>query len=421
MSKLSLFRKCWFQFIVVLAFFLCSFSFFAAAEEVTKCDTTFASPHDSGRRATGVPLEKIDWRVARKVIPVCKEVLARRPDSTRDRFQFARSMLTGVQYPGYWEALDEMQKLADEGFLAAQLDFAYMKLNGFRSPTGGGLRPSPSVAKKYYSLAAEKENPIALYNMGKLSEEDDEKQALEYYSRAAKAGDVESQYEMGYRNLYGRGTPQNKEYAIGWLQIASSNGHLKARSVLAQVQQQNTGYSDRELRITKVTHEAAKAGSAKAQYNLGVMYEYGKGVPQNDDEAYQWYWKAAGNGVGKAYYALGRFYLAGRSVRQDDGSAQAYFRMAADKDPEIRVESIKAANSIREQMLRQAERDRYAASGQRPKVSGAQILATILLIGMIMDDGSYSTGSPTLNDPGFKPYNACNDPLVTEFMDQSFC
>ena len=38
---------------------------------------------------------------------------------------------------------------------------------------------------------------------------------------------------------------------------------------------------------------AADQGDAKAQYNLGVIYENGQGVPQNDTEATKWYLLAA--------------------------------------------------------------------------------------------------------------------------------
>ncbi len=40
----------------------------------------------------------------------------------------------------------------------------------------------------------------------------------------------------------------------------------------------------------------AKQGHAKAQHNLGVMYENGQGVPQDDAEAVKWYHKAAEQG-----------------------------------------------------------------------------------------------------------------------------
>ena len=42
--------------------------------------------------------------------------------------------------------------------------------------------------------------------------------------------------------------------------------------------------------------EAAKQGRADAQYNLGLMYERGQGVDQDDSMAMRWYAKAAAQG-----------------------------------------------------------------------------------------------------------------------------
>ncbi len=40
----------------------------------------------------------------------------------------------------------------------------------------------------------------------------------------------------------------------------------------------------------------AKQGLAEAQYNLGLMYDTGYGVPQDYEEALKWYKKAAEQG-----------------------------------------------------------------------------------------------------------------------------
>ena len=43
--------------------------------------------------------------------------------------------------------------------------------------------------------------------------------------------------------------------------------------------------------------KAAEQGNKQAQYNLGVCYESGRGVPQDYSEAVKWYRKAAEQGV----------------------------------------------------------------------------------------------------------------------------
>ena len=62
---------------------------------------------------------------------------------------------------------------------------------------------------------------------------------------------------------------------------------------------------------------AADQGHAVAQFNLGVHYYNGKGVPQDDVEALAWYRKAAEQWYADALYNLGVMYSTGRGVPQD--------------------------------------------------------------------------------------------------------
>ena len=79
----------------------------------------------------------------------------------------------------------------------------------------------------------------------------------------------------------------------------------------------------------KKTLQAAEQGFAAAQYNLGVMYDNGQGVRQDDAQAVQWYRKAAEQGHAKAQYNLGVAYINGQGVRQDDAQAVQWFGKAA--------------------------------------------------------------------------------------------
>ena len=50
---------------------------------------------------------------------------------------------------------------------------------------------------------------------------------------------------------------------------------------------------------------SATQGHAKAQYNLGFMYENGQGVPQDFGEAQRWYEQAAKQGDVRAQFNVG--------------------------------------------------------------------------------------------------------------------
>ena len=75
----------------------------------------------------------------------------------------------------------------------------------------------------------------------------------------------------------------------------------------------------------------AEQGDALAQYNLGVLYRKGRGVPQDDVQARQWYEKAAVQGQAKAQYNLGTLYFNGEGVPKDYQQALRWFRLAADQ------------------------------------------------------------------------------------------
>jgi TPR repeat protein len=55
----------------------------------------------------------------------------------------------------------------------------------------------------------------------------------------------------------------------------------------------------------------AEQGNAKAQDKLGIMYDKGLGVLENDRTASSWYVKAAEQGDANAQYNLARMYHSG--------------------------------------------------------------------------------------------------------------
>ncbi len=75
----------------------------------------------------------------------------------------------------------------------------------------------------------------------------------------------------------------------------------------------------------------AEQGQAAAQYNLGIIYEYGRGVRQNDVEAAKWYRKASVQGVSVAQYKLGIMYDNGWGVPPSDTEAVRWYSNAAEQ------------------------------------------------------------------------------------------
>jgi len=79
----------------------------------------------------------------------------------------------------------------------------------------------------------------------------------------------------------------------------------------------------------KIFKTLAEQGNTKAQFNLGVMYYQGQGVPKDYKEAARWFRKAAEQGNADAQSDLGVMYAKGRGVPKDYVTAYMWFNLAA--------------------------------------------------------------------------------------------
>ena len=71
----------------------------------------------------------------------------------------------------------------------------------------------------------------------------------------------------------------------------------------------------------RALNEQAEQGEARAQYKLGVMYDWGYGVTKDYGQAARWYRRAAEQGDADAQYNLGLMYYHGEGVPQADTEA----------------------------------------------------------------------------------------------------
>jgi hypothetical protein len=75
----------------------------------------------------------------------------------------------------------------------------------------------------------------------------------------------------------------------------------------------------------------AKIGNEIAQFDVGVMYEHGKGVDQSYADAENWFRKAANEGYPNAQVGLGFMYEHGNGVQQNYAEAVTWYLMAAEQ------------------------------------------------------------------------------------------
>jgi len=88
---------------------------------------------------------------------------------------------------------------------------------------------------------------------------------------------------------------------------------------------------DTKNAMLAVFQAGAGLGDASSMRNIGILYQYGRGVAQDYAKAREWLEKAAHKGDPRAMTNLGALYAAGHGVAQDYAKAREWSEKAADK------------------------------------------------------------------------------------------
>jgi len=94
----------------------------------------------------------------------------------------------------------------------------------------------------------------------------------------------------------------------------------------------------------------AEQGDAKAQYNLGLMYSKGQGVPQDYKEGVKWYRLSAEQGNAEAQYNVGLKYYKGQGVPQDYVLAHMWLNLSGSNGYE---DAVGNRNKVEKKMTKQ--------------------------------------------------------------------
>ena len=122
---------------------------------------------------------------------------------------------------------------------------------------------------------------------------------------------------------------------------------------------------------------ATNQGEVVAQVRLGLMYDFGRGVPENDSEAVKWYRLAADQGDAVAQSYLGIMYATGQGVPEDDVQAYKWINLAVSRFPasekETRDNLVRLRDYLRTRMTAaQIAEAQKLASEWKPQPAGAQ-------------------------------------------------
>jgi TPR repeat protein len=162
---------------------------------------------------------------------------------------------------------------------------------------------------------------------------------------------------------YGKG-----DYATALRQVRplAEQGDARAQSLLGRMYYLGRGVPQDDIAAANWFRLAANQGDAPAQFNLGVMYAEGRGVPQDHAEAAKWYRLAADRGHAQAQYNLALAYAKGEGVSQDYVRAHMWFNLAAAHFP---------ASEVRNHELAVRNRGLVANKMTREQLAEAQNLA----------------------------------------------
>ena len=94
--------------------------------------------------------------------------------------------------------------------------------------------------------------------------------AAELLARATQ-GDVEAQYELGWRHALGMELPEDEGEALKWLRVAAGNGHALARNNLGARYLAGDGVEADPVEAYCWFHLAAEAGDRKAGKNRDTV------------------------------------------------------------------------------------------------------------------------------------------------------
>jgi TPR repeat protein len=116
----------------------------------------------------------------------------------------------------------------------------------------------------------------------------------------------------------------------------------------------------------------AEKGDANAEYNLGLLYAKGQGVPQDYKQAVEWYRKAAVQGVAAAQFNLGVIYANGQGVPVNPEEAAKWFTMASQKGVSAAETSLGDLYSEAKGFQNYAEAQKWYRQAAEKGVASAQ-------------------------------------------------
>ncbi len=175
-----------------------------------------------------------------------------------------------------------------------------------------GFKDLEKAIPLFERAATEFENVDAMYQLGLTYQEGlgvkkDIKEAIKWFTKAAKHGLVGAESALGKIHLNGIGVPIDIKKAISWYKKAAAQDEPEALYVLGKFYYESSK-EEQDLGLEYLTKAAAE-GSDKAQLQLGEMFEKGIYFGIDMDEALSWFNLSAEYGNNQAMMKLYHHHL----------------------------------------------------------------------------------------------------------------
>jgi TPR repeat protein len=146
--------------------------------------------------------------------------------------------------------------------------------------------------------------------------------------KKAEAGEVDSQFQIGFRYAHGTGVPKNLGTAAHWYRKAAERGDMRAQYFLGVLLHEGTGVVKNLAEAYEWYGKSAEQGFSEAQYRVGFRYFISE-LPGDAVKAEEWLLRAAGQGHIHAQVGLGIMYRGGNGVPKDLVKSMDWFIKAA--------------------------------------------------------------------------------------------
>ncbi|HEY1937640.1 MAG TPA: tetratricopeptide repeat protein [Candidatus Angelobacter sp.] len=124
------------------------------------------------------------------------------------------------------------------------------------------------------------------------------------------------------------------------LQKAAERSDAKSQFELGQAYENGRGLPQDDTAAAEWFRKAADQGNAQAQNSLGVMFALGRGVQRDKEEAVRWYKKGALQGLPEAIYNVAISYYNGEGVDENLDTSYAWMMVAHEKGDQQAAEAL---------------------------------------------------------------------------------